>query len=85
EKIFLMVALVSFLYTLCIIQGLKVGKKVKKSDTKQFKDGSITLTKSYFKRGKEELRKILFNIFDFVTFINKSLRTVKPPINLFVQ
>jgi hypothetical protein len=85
EKIFLMVALVSFLYTLCVIQGLKIGKKARKSDLKRFKDGSVTLTKSYFKRGKEELKKILFRIFDFVTFINKLLMAAKPPINLFVQ
>lgn len=85
EKIFLMVALVSFLYTLCVIQGLKIGKRSKKSDSKKFKDGSRTLAKSYFKRGKEELKKILFRIFDFVTFINKLLTATKPPINLFVQ
>lgn len=88
EKIFLMVALVSFLYTLCVIQGLKIAKmarKSKKSDSKRFKDGTITLAKSYFKRGKEELKKFLFTIFNFVTFINKLLEVAKPPINLFVQ
>lgn len=85
EKIFLMVALVSFLYTLCVIQGLRIGRILKKSDTKRFADGSISLAKSYFKRGKEELRKLLFNIIDFVTFINKLMKAVKPPINLFVQ
>ena len=78
-------ALVSFLYTLCVIQGLKIGKNLKKSDTKLFKDGSITLSKSYFKKGKDDLRKFLFNLFDFVTFINKLLEAIKPPINLFVQ
>ena len=85
EKVFLIVALVSFLYTLCVIQGLKIGKNLKKSDTKLFKDGSITLSKSYFKKGKDDLRKFLFNLFDFVTFINKLLEAIKPPINLFVQ
>lgn len=88
EKIFLMVALVSFLYTLCVIQGLKIARMVrksKKSDSKRFKDGTVTLAKSYFKRGKEELKKFLFTIFNFVTFINKLLEVAKPPINLFVQ
>lgn len=86
EKIFLMVALVSFLYTLCVIQGLEIAKKSsKKSDLKRFKNGTVTLAKSYFKRGKEELKKFLYNIFDFVTFISKLLTAAKPPINLFVQ
>jgi len=85
EKIFLMVSLVSFLYTLCVIQGLISGKRLKQSDTKKFANGTITLTKSYFKRGKDELRKILFNLIDFVTFIEKLILSVKPPINLFVQ
>lgn len=85
KKIFLMVALVSFLYTLCVIQGLRIGRIFKKSDIKRFADGSVSLAKSYFKRGKEELRKLLFNIIDFVTFVNKLMEAVNPPINLFVQ
>ena len=85
EKIFLMVALVSFLYTLCVVQGLFYGRNLKASDTKRFADGTLTLAKSYFKRGKEELRRFLFDLFDFVTFLNKLLKNSKPPNNLFVQ
>lgn len=85
EKIFLMVALVSFLYTLCVVQGLWKGRNLKASDTKQFANGYATLAKSYFRRGKEELRKFLFNLFDFVTFLNEMIRSVTPPKNFFVQ
>jgi len=85
KKIFLMVAIVSFMYTLCVVQGLLQGKKLRKSQFKTFADGTITLSKSYFKQGREILHQTLFNIHDFVTFINHIFRYLKVPKFLFVQ
>ena len=84
EKVFLMVALVTLMYTLCVIEGLLKGKNLKSSDFKTFADGTKTLAKSYFRRGKEQLHKVLFNIFDFVTWLNKILTSVKTPKAFFV-
>lgn len=85
EKIFLMVAIVSFMYTLCVVQGLLQGQRLTKSDFKTFSDGTSTLAKSYFKRGREILHQILFDIHDFVTWINLLFKYTKVPKFLFVQ
>ena len=48
EKIKLMMAIVTFLYVLCIHEGLIAYKVVKKSDLKKYADGKVTLAVSVF-------------------------------------
>jgi len=52
EKIKLMMAIVCFLYALCIHQGLIEYRVFKKSDFKKYKNGKITLAISIFRKGK---------------------------------
>jgi len=84
-KIMLMVALVSFMYTLCVVQGFLSLRKRKKSDRKKYKDGQVFLTVSYFKKGKAFLRTILHSFYDFVTFLNEVFDPKNIPKSLFVQ
>jgi len=51
EKIKLMMAIVTFLYALCVQQGLLIYSVHKKSDFKKYKDGRITLAVSVFRKG----------------------------------
>lgn len=50
-KIMLMMAIVVFLYVLCICEGLKQLKTVKLSNRKKYKNGTIFLTISIFRKG----------------------------------
>lgn len=85
EKIFLMVAIVSFLYTLCVIQGISYARKTSNKLFKLLADGTKQLYKSYFKMGKEELRRFIFDVFDFVTYLNIRINAVKSKNKFFVQ
>ena len=52
EKIKMMMAILVFLYAICIYQGIKEYENgLKKSDYKKYKNGKITLTKSIFRTG----------------------------------
>jgi len=84
-KIMLMVSIVSFMYTLCVVQGIFQLKAPKKSDWTRYKDGKIFLTRSYFKKGKAFLRTILCNLSDFVTFLSETIDPKKVPKFLFVH
>lgn len=87
-KIMLIVAMVSFLYTICVVQGLLQSRKSKTSDWKIFKTDKGTkkyLAKSFFKKGKELLARRLFQFNDFVTILFEMIRPRKVPENLFVQ
>jgi len=84
-KIMLMVSIVSFMYTLCVVQGILQLKTPKKSDWTRYKDGKIFLTRSYFKKGKAFLRTILCNLLDFVTFLFETIDPKKVPKFLFVH
>jgi len=73
EKIMLMMGIVVFLYTLCIIEGMKKLKKCKPSDYKKFKDGSIFLTVSFFKKGLDYLNLKFNNLASFIQFLGDTL------------
>ena len=85
EKIFLIVAIVSFLYTLCVIQGISYARKTSNKIFKKLTDGNRQLIKSYFKLGKEELRRFIFDVHDFVTFLNLRITSVKSKNKVFVH
>ena len=84
-KIMLMVALVTFMYTLCVVQGLLRLKNPKKSDWRKFKDGKIFLATSYFRTGKAFLRTIFCTFSHFVTFLKEVFRPKNALISIFVQ
>lgn len=84
-KIMLMVSLVTFMYTLCVVQGLFQLRTPKKSDWRKFKDGKVFLAKSYFRTGKAFLRTIFCSFSDFVTFLNDTLRPKDVLNPVFVQ
>lgn len=84
-KIMLMVSLVSFMYTICVVQGIFQLKFPKKSDFTRYKDGKIFLTRSYFKKGKAFLRTKLCDLIDFVTFLIEAFHNKNVPKFLFVH
>jgi len=84
-KIMLMVSLVTFMYTLCVVQGLFQLRIPKKSDWRKYKDGKVFLAKSYFRTGKAFLRTIFCTLSDFVTFLNGFLNPKNVLNIVFVQ
>lgn len=68
-KIMLMMAITSFLYVLCIIEGLKQLKFKKKSDWKKYKCGKITLAVSVFAKGLDYLNNKFRDLISFVGFL----------------
>jgi len=80
-----MVSLVTFMYTLCVVQGLFQLRIPKKSDWRKYKDGKVFLAKSYFRTGKAFLRTIFCTLSDFVTFLNGFLNPKNVLNIVFVQ
>ena len=72
-KIMLMMAITSFLYVLCIIEGLKQLKVKKKSDWKKFKCGKITLAVSIFAKGLDYLNNKFRDLDSFINFLKSLL------------
>lgn len=72
-KIMLMMAITSFLYVLCIIEGLKQLKIKKKSDSKKFSDGTVTLTTSIFAKGLDYLNNKFRDLNSFINFLQRLL------------
>lgn len=73
-KIMLMMAITSFLYVLCIIEGLKQLKVKKKSDWKKYKSGKITLAVSIFAKGLDYLNNKFRDLESFIEFLKSLLR-----------
>jgi ribonuclease HIII len=67
-------AIVVFLYVLCICEGLKQLKKMKPSDSKKFKDGTITLTVSIFRKGLAYVHLKFNNLRTFVRYLRTILK-----------
>ena len=65
-KIKLMMAIVSFLYVLCIHQGLIAYATFKKSDFKKYRNGTTTLAVSIFRKGKALLTGLFHHLKSFV-------------------
>jgi len=72
-KIMLMMAITSFLYVLCIIEGLKQLKIKKKSDWKKYKCGKITLAVSIFAKGLDYLNNKFRDLRSFIEFLKSLL------------
>ena len=78
-KIELMMALLVFLYFLCIRQGFIEYKKTKKSDYKRFvKNGQEvkTLAIAIFRKGLSYLENLFYDIKSFTRFLNNIVRNV---------
>ncbi len=69
EKIKLMMAILTFLYAMCIHEGLLAYQQVKKSDWKKYADGKISLTVSIFRKGLAIVEGKFYNIQTFVEFL----------------
>jgi hypothetical protein len=72
-KIMLMMAIVVFLYVLCVCEGLKQLKKTKPSDWKKFKNGTITLTVSIFRKGLAYVHLKFNNLRTFARYLRRIL------------
>lgn len=72
-KIMLLMAITSFLYVLCIIEGLKQLKVKKKSNWKKFKCGKITLAVSVFATGLDYLNNEFRDLPSFIGFLKSLL------------
>jgi hypothetical protein len=66
QKIKLMMAIVCFLYTLCVSQGLLVYQRTKSSDYRINQKGLATLAVSVFRKGKS---KVSMNFHDLASFL----------------
>ena len=85
EKIKLMMAIVSFLYTLCIHQGILAYSTFKKSDFKKYRDGTVTLAVSIFQKGRALLAGKFHNLRSFLEFLKDILWSKKLPQWVHVQ
>jgi len=85
EKIKLMMAIVSFLYVLCIHQGILAYAKLKKSDFKKYRDGTKTLAVSIFRKGKAIVAGMFHHLKSFIQFLISILKGKSPPFWVHVQ
>lgn len=85
NKIKLMMAIVCFLYTLCVSQGLLRYQQKKKSDYKNYSDGSSALAESIFKKGKSVISMKFHDLRSFLRFIAQLIAGKKPPKWVHVQ
>lgn len=79
EKIKLMMAIVVFLYALCIEQGWLQYRNMKKSDWKKFQNGDTTLAVSVFRKGRSYLAAKFNNLASFLQFLTLMLKQRKLP------
>ncbi len=85
EKIKLMMAIVSFLYVLCIQQGVLAYSEFKKSDFKKYRDGTATLAVSIFRKGKSIMAGKFHNLKSFIKFLMSILKGKNLPFWVHVQ
>lgn len=81
-KIMLMMAIVVFLYVLCIIEGLKQLRKSKPSDWKIYKNGKQFLTVSIFRKGLSYVNLKFNNLRSFIEYL---IHLLKGKNLLFLQ
>lgn len=79
QKIKLMMAIVCFLYTLCVSQGLLAYQQPKKSDYKKYADGLSTLAESVFKKGKSIVSMKFYDLASFIRFLLHIIKGKRPP------
>lgn len=73
EKIMMMMALVVFLYVLCITEGLEKLKIKKVSDWKKYKNGKCFLAVSVFRKGLSYLSQKFNNLVTFIDYLADKL------------
>ena len=74
DKIKLMMGIVVFLYVMCLGQGWLQYKTMKKSDWKKYKDGTVYLAVSVFRKGLPYVTAKMMNLKSFIQFLAQSLR-----------
>ena len=84
EKIKMMMAIVSFLYVLCIHHGFLAYREKKKSDFKKYLDGTTTLAISIFRKGKSIVAGKFYHLISFIEFLSEILKGKKLPIWIHV-
>ena len=72
-------AIVTFLYVLCIHEGLIAYKVVKKSDLKKYADGKVTLAVSVFRKGLSFVEGRFANLRTFAKYLVDIIRAKKVP------
>jgi len=85
EKIKMMMAIVSFLYVLCIHHGFLAYQKTKKSDFKKYLNGTSTLAISIFRKGKSIVAGKFQHLISFIAFLSEILKGKKLPNWIHVQ
>lgn len=85
EKIKMMMAIVCFLYVLCIYNGFLSYATKKKSDWKKYADGKITLAISIFKKGKSILAGKFYHLPSFIEYLARSIKREHLPQWVNVQ
>ena len=78
-------AIVVFLYALCIDQGWLQYQCPKKSDWKKFKNGDTTLAVSVFRKGRSYLAAKFNDLVSFLRFLTLILKRKKVPFWVHVQ
>ena len=78
-------AIVTFLYALCVHQGLLVYSVYKKSDFKKYKDGKITLAVSVFRKGISIVIGKFYHLKSFLEYLANILADKKRPNWVHVQ
>ena len=84
-KIKWVMAMVTFLYVLCIEQGLLAYKQKIKSDFKKYSNGKITLAVSVFRKGLAIVKGKFYDLFSFVDFLEKLIHYKSIPKWIHVQ
>jgi len=82
EKIELLMSQVVFLYVLATIEGMIKYKKLKKSDFKKYKDGTIYLAISFFRKGLSIIHNKFFDLISFIEYLNQIKKSKIVVLNL---
>lgn len=80
DKIKMMMGIVVFLYVMCLGQGWLQYKTYKKSDWKKYKDGTVSLAISVFRKGVSYLAAKMINLKTFIRFLVQSLKAYSQPL-----
>jgi hypothetical protein len=75
----MMMAIVNFLYVICLQQGLLSYAKKKKSDWKKYADEKITLAISVFRKGKSIVAGKFHHLKSFFAFLTETIKRKKSP------
>lgn len=84
EKIKLMMAMVVFLYVLCLNEGWLRYTHKKKSDWKKYQDGKVSLAASIFKKGLSYAKGKFNDLASFFKYLSKLLRGKNAPFWLLI-